>query len=267
MVGTQKPSLDDILNAVREDLSKRRQQKTLRQHMKSAGQRKEYRDFTQAIRRVGSRLHWIGEIKRASPSAGSLREDLDASAIAELYTKKGASAISVLTESFYFKGSLEDLAKVREKTSLPILRKDFTIDEYQIVEAAAVGADAALLIVAILDDKQIQRFLKVARENNISCLVEIHNTDELNKALDSGAEILGINNRNLKTLDVDLGVTASLFPKIPKGMVAVSESGYQSAAEVQKAQDMGLDAILIGETLMRGRDIERTVDELLGAIR
>ncbi len=260
-----KPTLDDILGGVRQDVDRRRHEKTLRQQMHAAGRRKEFRDFGMAIRRKPSeKIKWIGEAKKASPSAGLIREDFDAVAIAQIYAKHGAAAISVLTESNYFQGSLEDLAAVHAQNVLPVLRKDFTLDEYQIVEAAALGADAVLLIVAVLDYKELQRFLKVAQDNNMSSLVEVHNEDEMNKALDAGALILGINNRNLKTLEVDLAVTERLSPLIPKGMIAVTESGYKTREELDKVADKGLDALLIGETLMRSPDIEVAIANLFG---
>lgn len=261
-----KPSLDDILGAVRKDLARRRHEKTMRQQMSLANKRKDHRDFGIALRRKsGQPLHWIGEVKKASPSAGLIRPDFDPVVTASMYAKKGACAISVLTENVYFQGSLSDLSAVHSAVSVPVLRKDFIIDEYQIVEAAAAGADAVLLIVAILESKEIEEFMKIASDNNIGCLVEVHTQDELNKALDCGALILGINNRNLKTLEVDLGMTEKLFPQIPKGMIAVTESGYKTREEIQKAQALGLDAVLIGETLMRSPDPGQKAEELFGA--
>ncbi len=260
-----KPSLEEILAAVRKDLERRRREKTLRQHLGQAGRRKDFRDFGMALRRKPREaLHWIGEIKRASPSAGILRPDLEPKTLAALYASKGASAVSVLTEATYFKGTVEDMAEAREAMNLPILRKDFTLDEYQIVEAAARGADAVLLIAAILPPKKIAKFLKAADDQNLAALVEVHDTDEMNRALDEGALMLGINNRNLKTLAVDLGVTAKLFGQVPKGMIAVSESGYRTRQELQQAGALGLDAVLIGETLMKSPDIARTIDQLFG---
>ena len=253
---------------MRQDMEKRRVEKTLRQQMTLAGRRKDYRDFGIALRRPlrpGERLRWIGEVKKASPSAGLIRSDFDAPAIARTYMEKGAAAVSVLTERDFFQGSLDDLARVHAAVSLPVLRKDFVMDEYQIIEAAASGADAVLLIVAILDSKQISRFLKVADDHSIACLVETHDSDEINQALDAGALMLGINNRNLKTLEVDLGVVERLFPQIPKGMIAVAESGYKTRAEIQKLERLGLDAVLIGETLMRSQDIGAAAEELFGA--
>ena len=262
---TSNPSLDEVLAAVRRDLDRRRREKTMRQQLVLAARRKDYRDFGLAVRRAPSQsLRWIGEVKKASPSAGLIKPDFDAAAIAKIYAKKGACAVSVLTEATYFQGSLDDLSNVRRETVLPLLRKDFLLDEYQIVEAAAAGADAVLLIVAITQFKTIERFLKVAADQNLACLVEVHTPDDLNKALDAGALIIGINNRNLKTLQVDLGVTGQLYSQVPKGMIVVSESGYQTREQIQKVRDLGVDAVLIGETLMRSQDIEKSVDEMFG---
>ncbi len=264
---TSKPTLDEILAAVRSDLAMRRREKTMRQQMVLAGRRKDYRDFGLVIRKSGNqRMHWIGEVKKASPSAGLIKADFDPVAIAQIYAQHGATAVSVLTEGTFFQGSLNDLARVHADIALPALRKDFIVDEYQIVEAAACGADAILLIVAILDFKTLERFQKAAADNNLACLVEVHASDELDKALDAGALVIGINNRNLKTLEVDLDVTERLYPQVPKGMIVITESGYKTRAEIQKAQAMGIDAVLIGETLMRSADTGKAADELFGNI-
>lgn len=229
------------------------------------GQRGTPRGFADALRGPGLRL--IAEIKKASPSGGLLREDFDPKSIARIYQDAHASALSVLTDQKYFQGSLEYLAQVRDTVGLPLLRKDFVIDEYQIVEAARAGADAVLLIAACLDDAQLKGFREAASAEGLDALVEVHDEAELVRALQSGAKILGINNRNLKTLETKLETTFRLVRELPSdrnGLLVVSESGIRTAEDTHRLIEAGVHAVLIGETFMRAPDIGSKVREIMG---
>lgn len=206
----------------------------------------------------------IAEIKKASPSRGVLSTDFDPSHIAALYAKSGAAAISVLTDSRYFQGDASHLKQAKEAAELPILRKDFVIDDYQIWETAAMGADAVLLIVAVLAHDQLHGYLKRAGEIGLDALVEVHDAEELWMALDAGARIIGINNRDLKTFTTDIDTTLQLAPEVPSGHIIVSESGIHTAEDVRKVRQAGVDAILVGEALMTSADIPRAIRELIG---
>jgi len=214
----------------------------------------EKRSLAQAVSRPG--ISVIAEVKRASPSKGDIRPDLDVAEIVRAYEQAGAAAISVLTEPRYFKGSLDDLAIARKTLTspVPILRKDFVIDPYQIWEAAAAGADAVLLIVAALSSDELSSFQKEAAEAGLECLVETHDPDELRVALASGARLIGINNRELRTFDVTLQTTLDMIGLVPDGVLVVSESGIATSADVARLAGAGVDAVLVGETLMRGAD-------------
>ncbi len=202
----------------------------------------------------------IAEIKRASPSKGIINVNIDVSALAKQYEKGGASAISVLTENEYFRGSLDDLRAVRAAVDLPILRKDFTVDEFQIYEAAAAGADAILLIVAALPDDDLKRLLSLAQDEfGIDALVEVHSHEELERAVKIGADIIGINNRNLHSLDVSLDVSRRLIADRPKNALMVTESGISSRDEIDELKQLGFDGFLIGEMLMRTADAAGTL--------
>ena len=228
--------------------------------------RTQSRCFYSALKRPG--LSLIAEIKKASPSGGLLRADFDPASIARIYEQKNAAALSVLTESKYFQGALEHLAVARDAVQLPILRKDFIVDEYQIVEAQRYGADAILLIVSSLDLSQLRDFRETAEGEGLDVLVETHDEAELEIALKSGARIIGINNRNLKTLETDIETTFKLARGLPKssrnGVLLVSESGIGKADDIQRLIHAGIDAVLIGETFMRAPDIGAKVDELMG---
>lgn len=204
----------------------------------------------------------IAEIKKASPSAGIIREEFNPVEIARIYEQSRAAAISILTDEKYFQGNLEHLKSVREKVDLPILQKEFIIDEYQIYEARIWGADAVLLIVSVLAPPQARYFSFLARKLGMDCLVEVHTENELRIALEMGAEIIGINNRNLEDFSVDLSTTAHLKEKIPCGKIVVSESGIQSAEDVLRLKSLKINAILIGETLLRSKDIGAKINEL-----
>jgi len=205
----------------------------------------------------------IAEIKKGSPSRGIIRFDFDPAAIAKSYEQNGAAALSVLTDRRFFYGCLSDLEIARESCDLPILRKDFTIDEYQIVEAAAAGADAVLFIVAILNREELEKFLAVSAELGLDALVEVHDEREMETALDVGADLIGINNRDLRMFRVDLKTTARLAMMSPPGIVLVSESGIRSAADLRSLADAGVHAALIGESLMSASDPGAKLKELL----
>ncbi|MCP4252452.1 MAG: indole-3-glycerol phosphate synthase TrpC [Candidatus Scalindua sp.] len=209
-----------------------------------------------------NRIKFIAEVKKASPSAGIIREDFNYVDIAKEYEAGGASAISVLTDKEFFKGDLKYLSEIKETVSLPALRKDFIIDPYQIYEARAAGADLVLLIARILNKEEINAFLALSHELGMECLVEVHDSDELEKVLETEAAIIGINNRNLDTFETNLETTLQLYHRIPEGKIVVSESGIRTRADVLVLDEAGIDAILIGETLMRSKDISQKIKEL-----
>jgi len=212
----------------------------------------EYRGFRSALKRRDDQIAIIAEIKKASPSSGLIAEPFDPIAIAENYERSGAEAISVLTDQTFFQGSLTDLIDVRRHVSLPILRKDFIVDEIQIAESVLAGASAVLLIVAALEGKELLTLSEAAVRYHLDALVEVHTVEDLDCALDIGAQIIGINNRNLSTFEVDLSVTEQLSELVPADVVLVSESGFKTAQDVLRAHWCGVDAILVGEALMRG---------------
>lgn len=209
-------------------------------------------------------LALIAEVKKASPSAGVIATEFDPVTIARAYEAAGAQAVSVLTDEQFFHGHLDDLRRVRAAIDLPVLRKDFTIHEAQIFEAAAAGADAILLIVAALADAQLAHLHATAELCQLDALVEVHTLEEMDRALEVGARLIGINNRDLATFTVDLGTTERLAEEAPAEVILVSESGLKTRADAQRAADCGCDAILVGEALMRSGDIAGRVSELLG---
>ncbi len=220
------------------------------------------KDFEAALRN-GEGTKLIAEIKAASPSAGVLREGFDPVGLALEYQAAGANAISVLTDEKFFHGSLEHLEKVRRAVNLPLLRKDFIIDLYQLYEARVAGADAILLIARLLDKRTIEDFLKIAGQLGLACLVEVHAEEELKKVLDTPARLIGINNRDLNTFKVDLNVTLRLLPLIPGDKIVVSESGINTRGDVRRLEEAGVRAILVGEALVRSNDITSRIKELL----
>jgi indole-3-glycerol phosphate synthase len=227
---------------------------------RTAAHRKDVRNFRAAL--IQSAPAIISEIKKASPSKGVLMEDFDPAAIARLYSSGGAAALSVLTDREFFKGSLNDLRAARTAVDLPVLRKDFTIDEVHVIEAAAHGADAILLIAALLDESQLRRFRELAAHYNMAALVEVHGEEELNRALASGAGIVGVNNRNLHTFEVTLETSLRLAERIPSGIVKVTESGIHSSADIKRLTDAGFNAFLVGEHLMKSADPAAALREL-----
>ncbi len=210
-------------------------------------------------------LALIAEIKGASPSAGTIRSRVDPVALATTYEAGGAAAVSVVTDAKYFGGSWDALAEVSRASRLPALCKEFIIDPYQIDEAMAAGAAAVLLITAILDRAHLRRFLDEVRKRGMDALVEVHTPDEVTAAVDAGADLIGINNRDLKTLRVDLETTLWLRPLVPPGIVVVSESGFQTRAQVLRAERAGVDAVLVGTSLMASADPAAKLRELRGA--
>jgi indole-3-glycerol phosphate synthase len=213
------------------------------------------RPFEAALR-AGPNVGLIAEIKRRSPSAGPIRPELAVAEVARAYAAAGAAALSVLTDREYFGGSLEDLAAAREAVALPILRKDFVVDEAQIWEARAAGADAVLLIVRILDDARLRELHALARGLGLGVLVEVHDRAELERALAAGARVVGVNNRDLDTFRTDLDVTLSLSGSLPAADVLVAESGIRGPEDVDRLAAAGVDAVLVGESLMRSPDVE-----------
>jgi indole-3-glycerol phosphate synthase len=221
----------------------------------------ERRSFACALR--GRKPAIISEIKKASPSKGVLVQDFRPVELARQYETGGAAALSVLTDRDFFQGSLDDLKAARAASSIPVIRKDFTIAEYNVLEAAAGGADAILLIVAILDKQQLRAFRELAASFGMAALIEVHDRQELGRAIDSGAEIVGVNNRDLRTFKVSLDTSIQLAPQIPDSVIKVSESGIFNSADVQRLMNAGYDAFLVGEHLVRSRDAARALQELV----
>lgn len=220
------------------------------------------RDFLKEVKGDGIKI--IAEVKKASPSKGVIRKEFNPVEIARIYEANGASAISVLTEEKYFQGHMDYIKDIRDVVSLPILRKDFIFDEYQIYESRAAGADAILLIAGILKKEEIDEFLKLSHSLGMRCLVEAHNEDELEKVLSTNARLIGINNRDLKTFKTDIKTTLNLIAKIPKDRVVVSESGINSYNDVDMLKRKGIHIFLVGEPLMRENDIGKKLRELRG---
>jgi indole-3-glycerol phosphate synthase len=219
------------------------------------------RGFAQSL--TGDQRRVIAEVKSASPSKGLIRENFDAVAIARDYAANGASAISVLTEERFFRGSLTHLEQIRRAVSVPLLRKDFLLDPYQLVEAKSFGADAVLLIAALLGPSLLRELRQQAGRLSLDALVEVHSEDELNAALEAGAQVVGINNRDLKTFHVSLSTTEKLAPLIPRGTPVVCESGIDSPEQIRRIEALGIHVFLIGESLMRAPEPGKKLRELL----
>lgn len=252
--------LNSIIEGVREDLARRRiPLAQLHEKMENAPA---VIDAHPGLR--GDLISVIAEVKRASPSKGALSTIPNPAALAEQYQSAGASVISVLTEERRFNGSLADLETVRSAVSIPILRKDFMVDEYQFYEARAYGADVVLLIVAALSSHQLRDYFEMATELGMASLVEVHTPQELEQAMEINPRIIGINSRNLKTLEVDQKAFAQLLPEIPADVIRVAESGISQRAEVEAAERFGADAILVGEALVRSGDPISTLHALRG---
>jgi indole-3-glycerol phosphate synthase len=262
-VSPRTPSvLARILHSTREELQRRKRETPAEQLEDRLAAQSPPRSLSAALTAPG--ISVIAEFKRRSPSAGTLREGADPGDIAGAYQRGGASALSVLTEGPNFGGSLEDLRAARGRCELPILRKDFIVDTYQLLEARAAGADAVLLIVAALDADELTRLHGAARALGLDVLVEVHDREEVQRALAAGAELIGINNRDLRDFSVDVSRTALLRGSIPKGIAVVSESGIDGSGQLHSLESDGVDAVLVGEALMRAADPERALRELIG---
>jgi indole-3-glycerol phosphate synthase len=254
--------LERIVEETREDLRRRREHVPMAELERQIRERPEPRPFAEALIRPG--ISVIAEHKRRSPSAGVLREGASVTAVVQAYERGGAAALSVLTERSHFGGSLDDLAEARAATNLPVLRKDFVVDPYQVYESAAAGADAILLIVAALHPEELAMLHREARTLDLDVLVEIHDEEELDAALEVDADVLGINNRNLADFSVDLDRTFELLTDVPAGKTVVSESGISHRGQIEELERVGVDAVLVGETLMRADDLESACRELAG---
>jgi len=256
--------LERIVGATREDLERRRSTTPLARLEAALDTRPEGRPFGEAIAAPG--ISVIAEHKRRSPSAGTIREGASVADIVGAYERGGAAAISVLTEERHFGGSLEDLQAAVAATDLPVLRKDFIVDPYQLYESAAAGADAILLIVAALDADVLAELHREARALDLDVLVEVHDEEELLGALDVDADVIGINNRDLGDFTVDIQRTYELLSDVPAGKTVVSESGFSTREQLDELDRVGVDAVLVGETLMRAPDVEAACRELTGAL-
>jgi indole-3-glycerol phosphate synthase len=256
--------LERIVDDTREEVSRRRGEVPLARLEAAVRARPEGRPFQEALTRPGVSL--IAEHKRRSPSAGPIREGSSVSEVVQAYERGYAAALSILTEPFHFGGSLEDLGEALAATDLPILRKDFIVDPYQLYESAAAGADAILLIVAALEPDDLFELLREARDLDLDAIVEVHDERELEVALDVEADVLGLNNRDLSDFSVDIERTYELLSDVPAGKTVVAESGYRDREQLDDLERVGVDAVLIGETLMRAEDIEAACLELTGGL-
>lgn len=253
--------LDEIVQHKRKEVEARKAQTPMRVLEDRLQRPMRIKDFKAALRKEGISI--IAEIKRKSPSRGDILPDVDAVKLAALYEQTGARAISILVDNKYFGGSLEDLTKVVNHTKLPCLCKEFIIDLYQIYEARNAGADAVLLIVRILTDEELKFFLREINALGMAALVETHNETEIKRAIDVGASVIGINNRDLDTLVVDVNTTLRLKKLVPGGHTLVSESGIKTRREVKLLEDGGVDALLIGESLLTSNNIQAQLASLL----
>lgn len=255
--------LDEILRKKIEFVELQKRKEPIGELMKKIDELPPPRDFRKAFHSSKTTIKIIGEIKRASPSKGIIRRNFNPQHIARIYEKSGICAISVLTEEEYFKGSLEMLTLISNMVTVPVLRKDFIIDRYQIYQSRACKADAILLISSILKEEELKDFIDIANNIGIIPLIEVHTEEDLQKAINCGAEVIGINNRNLKTFEVDLSVTERLIRFIPDGKIVISESGIKSREDISRLRSLGVDGFLIGEAFMREEDIEKKVKEFL----
>lgn len=252
--------LEELVAAARADVERRRQEVPIASLRDAVGTLSGSRPFSEALVRPG--LSLIAEFKRRSPSVGEIASGATVAEVCAAYERGGAAALSVLTDEPHFGGTLDDLRQARSASSLPILRKDFIVDVYQLYEAVVNGADAVLLIVVALTDDDLRLLFEEARLLDLDCLVEVHDEPDLERALELGADVIGINNRNLATLDVDLETTSDLLTDVPAGKTVVAESGYDRYEQLDELERIGCDAVLVGETLMRSDDPEIAVREL-----
>jgi indole-3-glycerol phosphate synthase len=254
--------LDAILAKTRERVRSAKESRPLDAAHPAVRQASPPRPFAAALART-ERVNVIAEHKRRSPSRGSIREDLRPADVARAYAAAGAVALSVLTDEAFFGGRLSHLEEARAATALPALRKDFVVDPWQVWEARTAGADAVLLIVAALDDRDLAALLAVAREARVDALVEVHDREELERALGAGARVVGVNSRDLRTLAVSLDTAVGLAPAIPDDVVAVAESGIRTGSDIRRLRDSGFDAFLVGEHLMASPDPGSALRKLL----
>jgi len=253
--------LDRIIAQKREEVEQRKRSMPLSLLEKRIAHRKAPLDFALAL--DGDHTRLIAEVKRSSPSRGVLCPNFNPVELAKSYAQGGAAAISVLTETNYFEGSIDYLTAIKEEVYLPLLRKDFIFDPYQVYESSAYGADALLLIVAILSQEQLEGLLSLSHSLGLSCLVEVHSEDEVARALLSQAKIIGINNRDLNTFTIDINTTNHLRPLIPQQRIVVSESGISNRSDVEKLKGWGVNAVLVGEALVTAGDVQNKVRELI----
>jgi len=253
--------LNRIIAKKREEVEQRKKGMPLSFLEERIAHRKAPLDFALAL--DGDHTRLIAEVKRSSPSRGVLCPDFNPVELAKSYAQGGAAAISVLTEANYFEGNIDYLAAIREEVRLPLLRKDFIFDPYQVYESSAYGADALLLIVAILSQEQLDELLWLSHSLGLRCLVEVHSQNEVERALLSQAEIIGINNRDLNTFTVDINTTHRLLPLIPRQRIVVSESGIRSRSDVVKLKEWGVNAVLVGEALVTASDVQTKMRELI----
>jgi indole-3-glycerol phosphate synthase len=255
--------LEQLVNATRERLERRKRERPLAELEREVAERGEGRPFQEALIHPGTSL--VAEYKRRSPSAGTIRDNASVTEIVQAYERGGAAALSILTEEDHFGGSLDDLKEARAASHLPILRKDFTVDPYQLYEARAAGADAILLVVGSLSDDQLGRLYTETRALDLDALVEIHDEEELERALEFDVDVIGINNRDLTDFTVDLSRTFDLLADVPAGKTVVSESGIVYREQVEELERVGVDAVLVGETVMRAEDPESACRDLSGS--
>lgn len=253
--------LDRIVAAKREEIAARRLKVTDSELRASMDHAPPARDFRAALVNAHG-LALIAEVKKASPSAGILRADFDPVVIARLFANHGAHALSVLTDTPFFQGSLDSLTAVHREVTIPVLRKDFILDPYQVYEARVAGADAVLLIAEILGNQELPRLVRLTHELGMEALVELYEPDNLPRILASGARVIGVNNRNLRTFVTNLDHTLAIAPRVPKEICLVSESGIQTRADLTCLANAGVKAVLIGETFMRATDISAKINEL-----
>ena len=256
----QSTILDTIIAHKREEVALQKQVKSLGEWKAKAESAPPPRDFLAALRAPGVSL--IAEVKKASPSKGLLCPDFDPVRLARAYAANGAAAISVLTDARFFQGGLDDLRAVRQAVDIPVLRKDFIVDPYQVYEARAAGADAALLIVAALDDATLQDLYALIQQLSMAALIEVHNAAELERALAIQPRLIGVNNRDLRTFHVTLDTTAALRPRVPDDIVLVAESGIHTPEDVARLAAIGVDAMLVGEALVTAEDVGKRVRDL-----
>jgi indole-3-glycerol phosphate synthase len=253
--------LDKIVAQKREEVEQRKKAVTIPRLQERIARLKPSLDLALALK--SNHIQLITEVKRASPSRGMLRPNFDPVELAQTYAEGGAAAISVLTEANYFMGSIEHLAAIKEVVQLPLLRKDFIFDPYQVYESQAYGADALLLIATILSQRRLKELISLSHSLGLRCLVEVHNKSELERAVASEAEIIGINNRDLNTFSIDINMTRRLRPLIPKERIVVSESGIKNKGDIEKLRRWRVDAVLIGEALVTASDVRAKMKELV----